>query len=94
MENIKLKTITYKDSIYTLREEVDCSISIGKTFTVISNENLGISGYGIDEIEALKDFSMEFDFIHQRYNELSNDQLTDDVIKIKEYLNRIIIKNE
>ena len=55
---------------------------------------LDIVGTGQSIDEAEKNFSEEFHFIYQRYNELSDKKLGDRVKRIKTILNSLVLKTE
>ncbi|MFH1005839.1 MAG: hypothetical protein V1781_10190 [Bacteroidota bacterium] len=77
------KTYKLKFPLYSRMDIIDEKVQI-------ENEFLGIYAYGENSDEAEKMFSEEFDYIYKRYNELSNDKLTDDVKQIKSYMNYIV----
>jgi hypothetical protein len=56
------------------------------------NKSLGIYGYGETIEEARLDLFEEFIHSYQRYNSLNEDELSEDVLQIKEHLNHLVKK--
>lgn len=71
--------------LYVFREDID-------NVVYLENQEYGLFAQGDTYVEALEMFKQEFDFIYNRYNELSDNELTVDVQIIKQYLNRIVKK--
>jgi hypothetical protein len=82
--------ILYDDVTYKLRHKVYCEAEFSQDSVFFQNDDLGIYVTGKNLDDAKIEFSREFDFIYKRYNELNNDVLTPDVIRIKNYLNLIV----
>lgn len=82
--------INCRDYQYILKSPLRSSFTEIEGNFVIENELLGIYAYGknIDEAELM--FAMEFDYIYNRYNELEESKLSDEVKFIKIYLNQIV----
>lgn len=80
---------------YILHSSLPSKLSLKEKFYVIENDMLGIVATGITEEEAEADFAKEFDFIYQRYNELSEDEMTVRVRRIRILINSIVkqVKN-
>jgi predicted RNase H-like HicB family nuclease len=84
--------IIYGENIYLLKQSLLCEYEELKDFVTIEHSILGIFAQGKTVDEAIEMFAEEFDFIFNRYNELPDDKLTDDVKFIKSFLNYIVIK--
>jgi len=80
------------DIIYKLRQNLICKYDELNGVVCIENYMLGIFAQGKNADEAKEMFSEEFDFIYNRYNELPDEKLTDDVKFIKQFLNNIVIR--
>ncbi|MCK5766627.1 MAG: hypothetical protein KAH26_11625 [Bacteroidales bacterium] len=63
-------------------------------FYVIRSELLDIIGTGYTQAEAEFSFCEEFDFIYESYNSLEDNQLTNRLKRIKDFLNMIVKKVE
>lgn len=87
-----LPLIKGKDRDYELKHTLSCRYSKDGDYITLENETLGIFAFGKTDQEAEDMFSEEFEFIYERYNSLNNDQLSDDVIFIKDFLNLIVKK--
>ena len=78
------------DREYKLRFPIYCElIHEGDTYS-FENKEIGIYAYGKTIDEAQQSFYEDFDYIFTRYNSLPNGKLTDDVIRIKKFLNLIV----
>jgi predicted RNase H-like HicB family nuclease len=82
--------IVYLDTIYELNFPLHSSLEREDDYYVIHNEMLDIIGTGKTEEEAEMNFSEEFHYIYKRYNELSDDQLSDKLKRIKILLNHVV----
>jgi hypothetical protein len=86
------ETIVHKDRVYELKYPLLCTMDNEEGQIIIENKQLGIYAYGQtpDEVEEM--FSEEFDYLFNRYNELEDESLTEDVQFIKLFLNHIVTK--
>ena len=85
------EVIVYKDCVYQLRNPLSCTFEKVDNFYSIKNDILGIIGVGDTEDEAEVNFSEEFDFIYNRYNELTDNEMTERIRFIKSFLNYMVI---
>jgi hypothetical protein len=76
--------------IYSLHAPLSTEVRFEDEYVIIENELLGIVATGRTQDEAEQYFAKEFDFIYQRYNELSDEQMTERIKGIKSMLNTII----
>ena len=83
--------ISYADNSYVLKFPIYCEMIHDEDIYFLENSELGIYVSGESLEEAQQAFFEEFDYIFQRYNELSDEQLTDDVLSIKSFLNLIVV---
>lgn len=83
--------IAYEENSYELKFPIYCEMIHNEEGYSFENSELGIyvSGESIEEVQST--FFEEFDYIYQRYNELTDDQLTVDVLSIKSFLNFIVV---
>jgi predicted RNase H-like HicB family nuclease len=82
--------IVYNEKAYVLNFPLRSSLDKENEYYVIHNEMLDIIGTGETEDDAERNFAEEFDFIYRRYNELSDDQLSDKLNRIKVFLNHLV----
>lgn len=75
---------------YLLHSPLSSKLSQEDKYFLIENEMLGIVATGRTEAEARQEFAQEFDFIYQRYNELSDGQMSARIKRIKPVLNTIV----
>ena len=80
------------ENVYELNYPLRCLLEKDEECYMITCEMLDIFGTGLSIDEAEESFAQEFDYIHERYNQLSNDKLTKRLQAIKTILN-IIIKS-
>jgi hypothetical protein len=93
MEKLLLEKITYENTTYILSEPLELEFHTEDGIHTAENKKLGLHGFGKDnKFEAIESFQEEFDFIYRRYNQLLDSLLSDNVIKIKQELNRIVIE--
>jgi hypothetical protein len=59
-------------------------------YYIVENEMFDIVGTGLTEEAAKQSFCEEFDYIYQRYNELSDTELSERLINIKNQLHLIV----
>jgi hypothetical protein len=83
-------TIVSSQRIYSLYSTLPSKLSQEDKYVMIENEMLGIVATGKTEEEAEQNFAHEFDFIYQRYNQLTDDQMTERIKRIKTLLNTIV----
>lgn len=82
--------IEYGDKTYSLKYPIYCElIHEGDSYS-LENKQLGIYAFGKTVDEAKLAFEEEFDYIFDRYNSLKNDELSTDVVTIKQFLNLIV----
>jgi hypothetical protein len=96
-KRMKSKTITFKSishngTTYELSEPITPLFEKRSRTYVLQLNNLGIYAFGKTISEVKDAFCEEFDFIYNRYNNLSNNSLNNDVIKIKKRLNNLVLK--
>jgi len=75
---------------YSLHAPLSSKLSHEDKYFMIENEMLGIVSTGRTQAGAEHDFAQEFDFIYQRYNELSDGQMPERIKRIKTVLNTIV----
>ncbi len=76
--------------IYSFHSPLSSEVRREDEYVIIENEPLGIIATGRTQDEAEQYFAKEFDFICQRYNELSDEQMSERIKGIKSMLNTII----
>jgi hypothetical protein len=90
--SVALQLIELDNKSYELNFPLRCLLENEEGYYVLTSEMLDIVGTGTTEETALKSLSQEFDFIYQRYNQLSDDQLSDRLKNIKKILNITVKK--
>ncbi len=75
---------------YLLNHPLRCRFQKEENIFIIESELLGIIGSGKTEDEAEIDFAEEFNFIYQRLNSLSPEEITRHNSIIKTFLNHIV----
>lgn len=88
------ETIVYDHKIYILSFPLLCKLEKEEGYYVIQSEMLGIVGTGLTIDDAEQNFSEEFHFIYQRYNQLSEKEMSERIRRIKNILNSIVSKVE
>lgn len=83
--------IEFDSTTYNIRYPIYCELIHEEDLYSLENKQLGIYAFGKTVEEAQGNFSEEFDYIFTRYNSLSDDELTKDVVTIKQFLNLIVI---
>lgn len=86
--------IVFNNTTYILSSPLICKLEKEDDYYVIQSEMLGIVGTGLTIDDAEQNFSEEFHFIHHRYNQLSEKEMSDRVRRIKNILNSIVFKIE
>jgi len=81
--------IKYEDKTYFLSEQLFCKVEYKDIF-IISNDILNIMVRGITREQAEQAFSFAFDALYKTYADESDDKLSDEAKRIKEYLLHII----
>ncbi|PWV56473.1 hypothetical protein [Chitinophaga sp. S165] len=76
--------------IYSFHSPLSSEVRFEDEYAIIENESLGIIATGRTQHEAEQLFAMEFDYIFQRYNELSDQQMSERIKAIKSMLNTIV----
>ncbi|MFY7786928.1 MAG: hypothetical protein ACOVQA_03545 [Thermoflexibacteraceae bacterium] len=89
-----VKTIHVPQKNYILNSFLYCLLNKEEDYYVITNELLDITGTGRTEEEAKESFAVEFDYCYTRYNELSDEQLSKRLQKIKTILNILVTSVE
>ena len=87
-------TIIFEKISYILAFPLRCKIEKEDSYYVIQSEMLDIVGTGKNIDEAEKNFSEEFHFVYQRYNQLSEKKLSDRIKRIKTIINSLVLKIE
>ena len=82
--------IEFENTHYKLRYPIYCELIHEEDSYSLENKQLGIYAFGKTVDEAQSNFAEEFDYIFTRYNSLSDDELTQDVLTIKQFLNLIV----
>ena len=77
---------------YKLKNKLFAEYSRDSENHLLENNDLGIFVHGESLLEAEQLFYEEFDFIYQRYNSLKEEELTADVLFIRNYLNKLVVK--
>ncbi len=75
---------------YILQFPLRCLFEKEDDFYTIENELLDVIGTGLTQDEAEQNFNEEFDFLYHRLNQLTDEQLTKRLIRIKITLNSYI----
>jgi predicted RNase H-like HicB family nuclease len=88
------ETIVFENKSYILAFPLRCKIDKEEGYYVIQSEMLDIVGTGKTIDEAEKNFSEEFHFVYQRYNEMPDKKLGERIKRIKTILNSLILKIE
>ena len=88
------ETIVFENRSYILAFPLRCKIDKEEGYYVIQSEMLDIVGTGKTIDEAEKNFSEEFHFVYQRYNEMPDKKLGERIKRIKTILNSLILKIE
>ena len=88
------EVIIYKEHVYHLRNPLSCTFEKVENFYSVKNDILGIIGVGDTEDEAEENFSEEFDFIYNRYNDLSDNEITERIRFIKSFLNYMVLHKD
>ncbi len=87
-------TISYEKRTYILAFPLRCKMEKEDDYFVIQSEMLDIVSTGKTIEEAEKNFSEEFNFAYNRYNELPKNKLGDRLQRIKTILNCLVLKIE
>ncbi|MCF6405425.1 hypothetical protein L3C95_21145 [Chitinophaga filiformis] len=90
MSSYSPHVIISEQRTYSLYSPLSSQLSQEDKHFLIENEMLGIVASGRTQAEAEQDFAQEFDFIYQRYNELSDAQMSGRIKRIKTLLNTIV----
>ncbi len=77
---------------YILKYPLRCNLEFEDDYYIITCEMLDIIGTGSTQEEAQINFSQEFDFIYNRYNELKDENLSNRILDIKKIL-QITVKS-
>ncbi len=82
--------IVHNETVYNLQFPLRSSLENENDYFVIHNEMLEIIGTGVTEDDAERNFAEEFDFIHERYNQLNDNQLSEKLSTIKLFLKHLV----
>ena len=82
--------IVHQGDSYLLNFPLRCSLEKEDGYYMIQSELLDIVGTGETEDEAEINFAEEFSFIYKRYNELTDEKLSDRIVSIKTILNYLV----
>jgi hypothetical protein len=88
--SLKLSKIETGNRVYLFNYPVLFQISQEGNGTIIESEQLDIYAAGKTITEAKNELSNQFDHSYGRLNELNDDQLSQKLLLVKEYLNFII----
>lgn len=88
---LSITQIKGTEKIYVLKFPIYFMYAVDGEYHTIEQEEFGIYVHGSTFDEALQAFHEEIEYIYERYNSLSDDQLTSDVKNIKNRLNQLII---
>lgn len=88
------EVIVYENVSYILAFPLRCKIEKEDSYYVIQSEMLDIVGTGKSIEQAEKNFSEEFHFVYNRYNQLSENKLSDRIKRIKTIINSLVLKIE
>ncbi|MEP7323400.1 MAG: hypothetical protein ABI761_15855 [Saprospiraceae bacterium] len=83
-------TIVCTERIYELKFPLLSTMDKSDDKVTIENSFLNIYAMGGNLTEAEAEFAEDFDYLFTRYNELGEDQLTDNVKVVKAFLNHIV----
>jgi len=84
------REIKTSERCYTLKQPIRCLFEKEKDYFVIQSELLNIIGTGYSQDEAVSSFSDEFDYVYQRFNELTDDQLSPMNQIVKVIINHLV----
>ncbi len=87
-------TIVHNSRAYILSSPLLCKLEKEDDYYVIESEMLGIVGTGLSIDDAEQNFSEEFHYIYQRYNDLSEKEMSERIRRIKSIINAIVSKIE
>ena len=90
-ETNKVETSTY---IYHFHSPLISHVEIEKEGVYVKNDMLDIIGYGINTGLAYIDFADQFEYIYNRYNSLSENQLSSRLNRVKRIVNLLTDKVE
>jgi hypothetical protein len=82
--------IVTEDRKYILKFPIRCFFEKEDDYYIIQSEMLDIIGTGKTSDDAERNFSQEFDFIYNRYNELPDEQLSEHLRLVKTIMNQIV----
>ncbi|HLF45002.1 MAG TPA: hypothetical protein VI548_01155 [Chitinophagaceae bacterium] len=88
------ETIVHNNWAYVLSSPLLCKLEKEDNYYVIESEMLGIVGTGLTIDDAEQNFSEEFHYIYQRYNQLSENEMSERIKRIKKIMNSIVSKIE
>ncbi len=82
--------LTVFDKTYYLSSPLPCIVEKEENYYIVRNEKLDIIGTGLTLQAAKESFTLEFDHIYTRYNELPANKLSARLRKIKETINLLV----
>ncbi len=88
------ETIVHNDKVYVLSFPLLCKLEKEDDYYIIESEMLGIVGTGNTIDDAEKNFSEEFHYIYERYNQLPNKEISERIRRSKNILNSMVNKIE
>ena len=78
------------DKTYYFNFPLPCIVEKEDDYYVVRNEKLDIIGTGMSVQAAKESFALEFDYIYTRYNELSENKLSERLRTIKKAINSLV----
>lgn len=85
------KEITFNGIKYHLKGSISAKIYLEDNLYHLQNEYLGILAFGSTLDEAELNFAEQFDYIYNEYQQYSDDELSETVKQIRDYLKFIVI---
>lgn len=82
----KFTELVYMETSYKFKTPIYCELIVDDGVNYLENEALQIIGSGENLEEAKLSFSESFDHIYNRYLEMDDKELNDEVIEIKRFL--------
>lgn len=78
------------DKTYYFNFPLPCIVEKEDDYYMVRNERLDIVGTGMSVQAAKESFALEFDYIYTRYNELSENKLSERLRTIKKAINSLV----
>jgi len=89
---LKIDQVQTDKKIYLFNNPVFFQINIEGDSFLIENEQLDIFAAGLSMEEAKTELSNQFDYSYNLYNELKDEQLSSQLLKVKTFYNLIVKK--